>query len=201
MGPIPESEVEAALNIAGLNSKVDIAAFYNLYAGGNYFRPIVDAQVAMIQSTGLLDRLDKVFYATMGPQGADFDIEGEKYVHLAHYGDVGEEVQTLSYLFRFCNAHPSSKVLYFHDKGSLHDSYSNRKFCSLLNCYVLNTHCISALDSHDTCGWRISPTPKVPMQETGPFTPFPVRFTPLTFSPLPPRCTTAAISGGPAATT
>jgi len=143
-----------------LDTKKNVVAFYNVYAQGNDYNGVVQNQVNTVKGSGLLGMLDNVYYATMGNAGKDYDIgDDEKYVHIDHYGDEGTELQTLSLLHRFCHSNPKSKVLYFHDKGSFRHTYANAKFCSLLNCYVLNPHCIEALDTHDTCGWRISPTP------------------------------------------
>lgn len=154
---IPEAEIHTHLT-----AKKGIVAFYNVYAQGNDYNGIVQNQVSTVKGSGLLDKLDSVYYATMGNAGHDYDIgESDKYVHIAHYGDTGSELQTLKMLQQFCHANPSSKVLYFHDKGSFHHSYANAKFCAVLNCYVLNPNCIEALDSHDTCGWRISLTPHI----------------------------------------
>lgn len=151
------NEIQTSTHLKGKN---EIVAFYNVFAEGSHYRNIVQTQVDIIAGSGLLDKIDKIFYATMGKTGKMFNItESEKYVHIAHYGDKGSELETLSLLHQFCHYNPSSKVLYFHDKGSLHHSTANAKFCTMLNCYVLNTHCIEALDSHDTCGWRISPIP------------------------------------------
>lgn len=154
--PVPDNEV-----IPLLNKERKIAAFYNVYAEGGDFDSIVQNQVSTIKGSGLLDRLDHVFYATMGNAGNNYEIKGDKYTHIAHYGATGQELQTLGLLKHFCQSNPTSKVLYFHDKGSYHHSYANVKFCAVLNCYVLNPNCIDALDNHDTCGWRISPTPRV----------------------------------------
>jgi hypothetical protein len=154
--PVPESDKDMLLR-----KPYKIAAFYNMFAQGPNFNAIVKNQVDVIKDSGLLEKLDVIFYATMGNAGFDYTIQDEKYTHITHYGDSGEEIQTLSLLYKFCNANPDSKVLYFHDKGSFHQSYFNAKFCSLLNCYVLNPNCIDALDEHDTCGWRISPTPHI----------------------------------------
>lgn len=152
--PLSESD-----RVNALNEKNGIVAFYNMYAAGPDYEGIVQNQINTIKRSGLINRLGKIFYATMGSSGESFEIDNPKYVHIAHYGDVGEEVQTLSLLYDFCYENPSSKVLYFHDKGSYHHSYANVKICAILNCYVLNPYCIDALDDHDTCGWRISPTP------------------------------------------
>eukprot|EP01032_Pedospumella_encystans_P013278 gene13278-15297_t len=137
-----------------------VVAFYNVYAGGAQFDDIVQAQVKTVKDSGLLDRLDNVFYATSGEKGEQYDLgNSSKYVRIAHFGEKGGELQTLNVLYKFCHANPTSKVLYFHNKGSYHYNKENERFVGFLNCYVLNSHCIDALENHDTCGWRISPKP------------------------------------------
>jgi len=128
-----------------------VVAFYNLYAGDVFYHDIVKSQQSRISANKLLLRLDVVYYATMGKNGAHLPL-GDKYKHIIHYGNHGEEVQTLTLLYRFCGVNPTAKVLYFHDKGSLHNDYNNAKFCNLLNCFVLTPYCIDALDDHDICG-------------------------------------------------
>lgn len=145
---------------AMLREQRNIVAFYNVFAEGPDFHGIVTEQVRTIKHSGLLERLDKIFYVTIGSAGPTYDIPGNKYTHLVHH-DHGEEMHTLHLLWEFCHANPTSKVMYFHDKGSFHHNYFNAKFCSVLNCFVLNPNCIEALDSHDTCGWRISPIPRI----------------------------------------
>jgi len=152
---IPKSEIPERIRM-----KKSAVAFYNVYAQGKDYDYIVQTQVKTVKGSGLLDVLDNVYYATMGNAGKDYDIgNDEKYVHIDHYGNDGSELQTLSLLHKFCHSNPESKVLYFSNLGSEHHSYANVKMCNGLNCYVLNPHCIEALDTHDTCGWRISPTP------------------------------------------
>ena len=143
-----------------LASKKGVVAFYNVYANGVHFDAIVQSQVNTIAGSGLLGQLDHVFYATNGEQGQNYVISNSsKYVHIAHFEKDGGELQTISMLHGFCNANPTFKVVYFHNKGSHHHTDRNQEFVKLLNCYVLNTHCIKALNDHDTCGWRISPFP------------------------------------------
>lgn len=143
-----------------LRQHQNVVAFYNIFAEGPDFHGIVTNQVNTMKHSGLLERLDKVFYATIGSGGATYDIPDSKFTHLSHR-EHGEEMHTLHMLYEFCHANPKAKVLYFHDKGSFHHTYFNAKFCSVLNCFVLNPHCIDALDTHDTCGWRISPIPRI----------------------------------------
>lgn len=152
---IPLSDVDRG---QVLQERNEVVAFYHIYLGG-HFREIVEEQITTIKGNGLLGRLNKVFYATMGPNASDFGIDEPTFVHLVHYGDEGEEIETLSLLYRFCHANPDSKVLYFHDKGSLHNTTQNENFRQMLNCFVLNPNCLETLDSHDVCGWRISPVP------------------------------------------
>jgi hypothetical protein len=81
-----------------------------------------------------------------------------KYVHVEHTPD-GSELHTLERLHAYCKTRPKTKVLYFHNKGSLHSSDSNTNFRRALDCFNLNPSCIEALDTYDTCGWRVSPHP------------------------------------------
>ncbi len=137
-----------------------VVAFYNVYAGRTVCGDIIQTQVRTIERSGLLDKLDHVFYTTSGEHGEHVAIgNSSKFVHLVHFGEKGGELQTLHLLYKFCQSNPTSKVLYFHNKGSYHYNTENQNFVELLNCYVLNPHCIEALDDHDTCGWRISPKP------------------------------------------
>ena len=137
-----------------------VAAFYNVFAKGVHFDEIVQNQVKTVASSGLLDQLDRVFYATSGELGRNYVIgNSSKYVHMAHFETESGELRTINKLHQFCQANPTFKVIYFHNKGSHHYTDRNQEFVKLLNCYVLNTHCIEALNDHDTCGWRISPIP------------------------------------------
>jgi len=155
--PVPENEINSYLT-----TKKDIVAFFNVYAAGEHYDAIVQEQVATIKGSGLLNKLDSVYYATMGEEGFKYEIgNSTKYVHLAHYGNNGTEMHTMHYLWQFCQANPTSKALYFHDKGSFHNTKLNERLRTYLNCFVLNTHCISALDDHDVCGWRASPLPYI----------------------------------------
>jgi len=137
--------------------------FYNIFEGGEY-KTIVDEQLHMINETRLYGYLDKVFYNTVGPGKLEssFNIEGDdKYVHLYHFEDQGDEVYTLGMMYRFCRAYPRAHALYFHDKGSYHASAANTRLRHLFSCHVLNPQCVHALRSGevDTCGMRASPIP------------------------------------------
>jgi hypothetical protein len=136
-----------------------IAGFYNVYCEGESYDGIIKDQVKKMEESSLLDKMDIVYYATIGRNGANYSIPNPKFKHIQHFGDVGYEVQTLSLLYEFCKENSESKVLYFHNKGSFHDNWTNRRFRQYLDCFNLNPNCIDALETHDTCGWRISPVP------------------------------------------
>jgi hypothetical protein len=87
-----------------------VVAFYNLYAGDVFYHDIVKSQQSRIAANRLLQRLDVVYYATMGKNGAHLPL-GDKYKHIIHYGNHGEEVFTLTLLYRFCGVNPTAKVL------------------------------------------------------------------------------------------
>ena len=89
-----------------------VVAFYNLYAGDIFYRDIVRSQQSRIAANKLLQRLDVVYYATMGKNGAHLPL-GDKYKHIIHYGNHGEEVFTLTLLYRFCEVNPTAKVVLY----------------------------------------------------------------------------------------
>lgn len=137
------------------HSNERVVGFYHIYANGKY-QEIVNEQLEAISKSGLYDQMDLIFYNTIV---VDYNITMKKYVHLSHLGETGGEVDTLSSLYEYCHDHPQTKVFYFHDKGSFHQTYLNDMFRYYMNCYVLSPNCISALDSFDTCGMRASPAP------------------------------------------
>lgn len=152
----PDSKFPTAFN-------APIVGFYHIYGDGGHFKTIVSEQASHMKHTGLLDQMDAIYYVTVGSEKADLlNMQNEpKFKHLHHFHSDGEEIYTLGMMFRFCQKYPTSKILYFHDKGSFHPTPSNELFRKLLNCFVLTPNCLKALDSgsFDTCGWRISPSP------------------------------------------
>jgi hypothetical protein len=137
-----------------------VVAFYNIYGSHRAdFRSIVQEQIHTMNASGLLDRLDQIFYTTSGDQGSSFRFSDSKFRLLKDWGPEGTEDQTLGLLYRYCQSHQTAKVLYFHDKGSYHNYKVNTRFRKILDCYVLTPGCIDALDTYDTCGFKISPIP------------------------------------------
>ena len=134
-------------------------AFWNVYAAGSHFEDIIKEQLLVIESSGLMDRLDTLYYSTIGVNGSSYRIPGAKLKHLHYFGSREDESRTLSLLARYCRKNLKSKVLYFHNKGSFNYHIANTNFRKALDCWVLNPHCLEALDTHDVCGWRISPMP------------------------------------------
>lgn len=136
-------------------------AFYHVYAAGGTYRDIVEEQLGIMKETGLEQKLDAVFYFPVGSQSASFHIPKPNFHRLHIDNATGWEEDTLGALYEFCHAHPTTNVLYFHDKGSFHSSPANIRFRKVLDCYVLNPNCIEALKTYDTCGWRVSPVPYI----------------------------------------
>lgn len=136
----------------------NVVGFWNIYAEGPSFEEIVSQQREVIKSSGLLDRVRTIFYVTLGKNETNFTMSGCKFHHALHK-NIGFEVETLTLIHSYCKNNTNSKVFYFHNKGSFHHSLANENFRFSLDCFVLNPHCIAALDEYDTCGLRISPFP------------------------------------------
>ena len=137
------------------HTEPQVVAFYNVYAQGPYFADIVREQTYTIKASRLLNKLDAIYYTTIGDRGKTYKIPGDKYKHLIYFGLKADEMQTVGKLYDYCKIFPQDKVLYFHNKGSFNNHITNIHFRKALDCFVLNPNCIEALDTHDICGWRV----------------------------------------------
>lgn len=136
-----------------------VVVFWNIFAQGKHYKSIVNEQKYMIEASGLINRVDTIYYATIGNEGQNLTLDGSKYIDLIYHGLKADETKTLAELYNYCSTHNDSKVLYFHNKGSYNYHSTNTNFRRALDCFVLNPNCIKLLDSHDTCGWRFTPLP------------------------------------------
>jgi hypothetical protein len=137
-------------------------AFWHIYGNekSNHHDIILD-QWRVITSSGLINNLDKIYYTTIGTASGIGHLH-EKLYHWKHFSS-GFETLTLKHMQQYCKNNTRANVLYFHNKGSFHPTQHNFRFRQALDCYNLNPHCLSALNSgqYDTCGLRISPIPHV----------------------------------------
>ena len=159
--------------------KGSIIAFYNIYSEGRHYKSIVREQLDVLYKSNLYNKLDKLNYITIGNDSSSFTINSiastlsgtyvmnrtEKIVKIGSYRK-GYETLMLRKIYDFCmyertKTNVNSKILYFHNKGSLNYHEKIHKLRRALDCFNLNSHCISALDEFDTCGWRISPVPHI----------------------------------------
>jgi hypothetical protein len=140
-----------------------IVGFYHIHGDSGHFKTIVSEQAIHMRHTGVLDKLDTIYFVTTGSEKADLlQLPNEpKFKHLHHFHQDGEETYTLGMMSRFCHKYPTSKILYFHNKYSSRPTSTSELFRKLLNCFVLTPNCLTALETgaFDTCGWRISPAP------------------------------------------
>ena len=159
------------------SSSHQIAAFYHIGVDieneKNHIE-IIDEQINFMNSSGLLSRVEHVYYGVVSNQykrklssqpNFTFDpsLYGKKFVNIGNWASAYSfETKTLSKLHGFCIANPSSKVMYFHTKGVFHKRKSNEKMRQMLNVFILNTACMDALEEgYDICGLRLSPVPFV----------------------------------------
>lgn len=145
-------------------------AFWHIYAGIEDFATVALNQMSTMASTGLLDKLDKVYYVVGGKfsQNFSFSMDSnqwveQKFQRMLHPNASFYEVHTLSKLYEHCKFNANDRVLYFHNKGSYHNGTINMRWRKTLDCFVLNPHCLTALEgnNYDICGFRLSPFPHV----------------------------------------
>ena len=147
--------------VVGINNEeAKIVAFWHIFAAGEY-QNIITEQEQAIHRSGLFPLLHKIYYAVSGPDNEEVGFNHTKFQRLKHHGRKGNELHTLRLLYKYCSeeAHVNDKVLYFHNKGSFHNSEGNTKLRKLLDCFVLSPHCLDVLNEHDTCGMKLTPMP------------------------------------------
>jgi hypothetical protein len=164
----PDS-LQHILGASGSGGKGKVVAFWHVYAEQDQFAQIVQEQQKVLESSGLYSKLDHVVYAVFGKHANQFTITGEKYVKYMYDSPNATELDTQQLLHQFCRRQSSqgstvgssSRVLYFHNKGSFHNNPTNMRFRRTLDCYNLNPHCLDALETHDVCGWRLTANPHI----------------------------------------
>lgn len=142
-------------------------AFYNFYAGASENSStsttpftIAQDQLRTVAASGLLERLDAIYYTVIGPGADIIRLHGSAKLHKVAAFESASEIETLHRLWQFCSTHPHAQTVYFHSKGSFRPNIHNTRLRKHLDCFVLNPNCLDALnEGYDTCGYRISPIP------------------------------------------
>jgi hypothetical protein len=88
--------------------------------------------------------------------GKDVELPG---LHKIKHLNQGDELDTLTELWRHCRANPEDRVAYIHSKGTFHDSRENDHLRRLLTNYTF--YCTDALGANcRSCGARMTPLPR-----------------------------------------
>jgi hypothetical protein len=144
-----------------------VAIFYHVYAKNiTLTSTIIDEQIMYLRRSGLESAMDKLYYGVVADATQSIDLAtkygSNKYQRIGLWKE-GQEMKTLAKLYAYCSDPKSAndKVMYFHTKGSMREAIHQTNMRIVLHAYTLHRDCIRALDSHDTCGWRLSPLPFV----------------------------------------
>ena len=172
-GPLIEFPVHA--NWQSLNPINRLVGFYHFQITTSHDSTIAEEQFNLLKITGLLDKLNVIYYTTIGDTSSKSmsntlqtllhntkdKITGyPKFIEIRNTMESTNETLTLSYIYDFCQNYSGSKVLYFHNRERDHHSGEDIFLRHFSDCYVLNTQCMEAIkDGFDTCGWRMSPFP------------------------------------------
>lgn len=146
-----------------------LVAFWHVAAldgggqGGGVWQEIVEQQLAALQGSGLLGVLHWVSVHVAGPGRRQVEQMVEPYpsIHVdpTPHSRREYEYATLAALQDHCAAHPTSWVLYFHNKGASRTDPRQQRFVSAwrryLEAFVLwrFRSCLAVLQAgYDTCG-------------------------------------------------
>jgi hypothetical protein len=142
-----------------------VAFLHSLTVGGD--TSIIGELLKVVESSGLLERLDRLYIVNVGDEIALPETWGQfgdkvKLINYSHDGTLGEAT-TIRLLQSFCREHPESKVLYLHTKGiSYRDSFETiDDWRRLMTYFVVERFedCLKELESNDAVGCNLLESP------------------------------------------
>lgn len=132
----------------------DIPVFYNVYTknanNAAAVTNIVEDQFANLRPH------HKVFVRSIG---APLPIFKTKNTTVLRHDQEGNESQTLSLLWQYCQDHPKEKVVYIHSKGSFHPNPTNELLRKYVTKGALSDECTHLPSACNVCATRMSPVP------------------------------------------
>ena len=152
----------------------DIAIFYNVYIPEKSDHAVNIIKEQLDQRNNSIVSNAPLYYVTIGKDIGEFE-KCSNCQRIKHY-DQASEIETLSHLHDYCTTHQDERVLYIHNKGSLHANRYNEHFRHMLNkavfsqdCLLLKTPSSTDADSNlrskepgckcNICSARFSPIP------------------------------------------
>jgi hypothetical protein len=163
----PPNSTAAAL--APATYPYPIAGFYHVAAAGRYWDHIFQHQLQTLEGCGLLDVMDSLTVLMLGTGTVPRPTHPKIQIVDGGADILQYEFPTIQRLANYCEANPTARVFYFHNKGSMHQQPESSLFVNVhawriyMEHFVLVRHreCLAALDQggFDTCGVDMNPNP------------------------------------------
>lgn len=152
----------AAPSSETIAQQLPIYGFMHIATHGRW-EQVVAEQLALIRTSGLYDRMTRLFIGVVGPACQSFSPGDEKIEVVHRSPDLQEyEFPTLKYLRSFCHSN-DGLVFYIHTKGIFRDNEATTDWRHYMEYFVIERHedCIRMLGQSDVCGvnWQIVPWP------------------------------------------
>lgn len=119
---------------------------------GQRTQKIVDDQVRALHASGLLDRLEHVYYTVVGKEKDVITVPTNKFtrVYDDYNGDVCE-IPAMNFIRRFSKTHRNDALLYIHTKGAGSNTSTWRKVMEHFCIHKFET-CTKLLQTYHTVG-------------------------------------------------
>ena len=127
-----------------------VPVFYNVYA------PDISSRIVKEQLSQLLPE-HNVFVRSIGAQVEI--VAPRRDVTVIQHDEEGDEAGTLQLLWKYCKNRTDDTVVYIHNKGSFHPSYTNTLFRRFNTRGALSEECMNMPSSCNVCSSRMSPLP------------------------------------------
>ena len=129
-----------------------VPVFYNVYAHPE--KTDLASDIVEEQMSQLLPE-HKVFVRSIG---VPVDVVAPDVTVIQH-DEEGDEAGTLQLLWKYCKNRTDDTVVYIHNKGSFHPSYTNTLFRRFNTRGALSEECMNMPSSCNVCSSRMSPLP------------------------------------------
>ena len=145
-------------NQAGLLHTSHIKVFYNVYMNP---RNLQHSNSIVKEQASYFNKHHDVFIRTIGHGLQDIEGNSTAMIKNIQQDDEGDELGTLTLLWQHCltTSETDNKVIYIHNKGSLHPNKNNDVFRRFLTRGALSDECANMPETCNVCSSRFTPYP------------------------------------------
>jgi len=125
--------------------------FFHIATLGKW-KTITKELLNIIESSGLINKVEKIYVGVVGDEPINFDNEKIEVMYRDHVNNF--EFLTLERLITFSKQNPDSKILYIHTKGINSNEEPVEDWRNYMTYFLIENHeiCLEKINDFDVCG-------------------------------------------------